>query len=1562
MKTCKYKFINNSDHTDSYSYQEVINLLKNSPELFGILYNKTAEQKNFGKQGETIDKIQALKEAGLARYRDGKGLKQSYSFMEDSADLKVDDNDFTVQTFIDSNFYIDKNGNPLMHVFNNEEWIERQRLLYANQKMDPNEIEQRINILKDKGQKIAKNSYDLHKIILKERGSTNTEYTLEDTEEATKGTVFEHLAEEIHTKVAGRIYGEVRKKNGVSKEYGDDSEVRIIKNVNIQAPISGLKGRNIHAHLDYVAIKPDGTLDIYLIKASHEAPSSWDKAKNEKYRNEMALMMQILEANGINTDNIRFNIIPVIMRYDEGYNNVDELTVDNAICYSHKNGGFILHEALTNARRFIEATSNPVNVDDSAFVNVNIQLGALFPEMDIKATGITQTAEEYIDKNWDYLIQGPQPNSGWIVTIDGTKYTIKSSEKGSKNRELVELIKKHQNELIDSETGEMSARNIGSKIVDGRRQGFCDLGDNYLNQFFGKYYHKTIESLEDDSEKYKYDWDIISNETLTRANIILFKHKRTHQLNMVMISPMNLKQKRQFGRNTNILGYHLPDMRAQDNQGHELLKATNGNIEIMRGLFLLNEILPSLGDVKLGEIEVVGNLGVDTHGLSYPVSLISPNFVKARKVLLDKEPNMKFENNFQSCQHISPVDLLIEEYGDILTQHPQLSSDFKSLRDIIYGTGYNPDGNESDDYDGLIHLASELPKDSLSTAKTTEIQIERLEELIEKVSTILKDKSGSSTSLSPDALIANSKSTTNTLIAACSKIMISASIALDRLSGIIRISSEDLSSIDSMFQRPQNMEDSQVRIVSKLLQDAIHMVSSKLDPMISDFNVTCLNYYEAKGYSKAQNFLIGNQSSVFSNLFQNSENELLFKNPYEQGNGLDEADRKFLKRALFIINKIRFIANDFEYKDENDPKLQKFIESHYDQYFFVPLEKASTSTQWSNPKKFFDDFQRRTVQYCKNPTMFFQEMYEGIMSDEERKQVTLDMQNLQTRNSFRASDVTKGRQRLLGKYGRDFFETNVQNIVIDYVFKHLQEQEMNKMLVRGRGILLYLKLTGQREDGDPKKFAKTIDHIDKYLTTSVFNRSIMEEDSKKFISRIAPLRKMVTSAYIAASPIAACRDTVGGFLSNMLRTFTKFRTDIDAKDVAWAYKYVLTNGVHTVMDIDLLDKMNAKYLISNINIEQQQEGYKTNTTGITNPGNIAYATLKKPDFLNRMVLFVAKLKHDGSINAYSVENGQLKYNWRMDERFNLLSDDSKIGTKEYNEQKSRKLSLIIALNNENPGLNLPVRVDTNIPDGYTNQEIEATKSLGDTIYGSYNKSTKAMYENMALGSQLGIFSTWMNGIFDVYFGKRRESSYLFEKRQAEDENGNLLYISEDGSITTEVTDSPYMKDIPLMVQGVMKTVFEDVLGDIILNQGKGLKDIWHDPMQRMNLRRAITDLLVALLLGLLFKQVFDPAYKEHKKNDNGNNIAGNAILEILYKGSSSCFDEFKGPLPILDYVTNDTNPATFQWLSKSTSDMYKWITGSKSLSDTILKSQALPKAFQDTYKMYQRENVNGISE
>ena len=125
MKTCRYTIINDSAHPGDYSYQDLAEILLASADAFGILYDKTKQQDDFGRQNEAVDKLEALKEQGLAKFREGKGLEQSYSFMEGSADISVDEKDFTVQTLVDSNHYVDKNGQPLMHVYDNEEWVER---------------------------------------------------------------------------------------------------------------------------------------------------------------------------------------------------------------------------------------------------------------------------------------------------------------------------------------------------------------------------------------------------------------------------------------------------------------------------------------------------------------------------------------------------------------------------------------------------------------------------------------------------------------------------------------------------------------------------------------------------------------------------------------------------------------------------------------------------------------------------------------------------------------------------------------------------------------------------------------------------------------------------------------------------------------------------------------------------------------------------------------------------------------------------------------------------------------------------------------------------------------------------------------------------------------------------------------------------------------------------------------------------------------------------------------------------------------------------------------------
>lgn len=1554
MKKCTYIY----NGSEPMTYQELAELLLESKQAFGVLYSKAQEQSKYQKQAKTYDDLLALQKKGTKELVQSKAEKDLYNLMEGSADIDVND-DYTIQTFIDSNLYVDSKGEQLMTVLNNEQYIEREKAMMLKKGMDPDEVDKEISILRTKGEKIAKHTYDLHKILLKETGRDITE-----TEKNVKGTVFENLADVISgERVYQKIRSEIRKKNGrKSREFEDDSEPKIIKNINLSAPIIGTD-KKIFAHIDFIAIKPDGSLEIFLIKGSHQPQSQWDPMKKKKYSNEMGLIMQILEANGIDTFNVTFNILPVYLTYDEQFNEVYDVEAGEAVCYSHNNGGFILHEALSNARRFISSGDDKkIKIDDNIFQEANQTLTAIFPEDNIKAVGVQETAEEYIEHNWKYMLCGVQPEKGYRVKLNDEIYEISDERKGKDNVELLELVRSKISELVDSETGMYSARSIVSKIKDGRRYGFANLQDSFASEFLSKYY--TKKNIDDDGNiRFDYDWRIIENDDLTRANIILFENKHTKQINMVIISPENIKQKRKFGRNTNILGYHLSDMQASDNQGHKLLDATSGNIQIMRGLAILNELLPTLGDgVKLGEIEVLGGLGTNTQGLSYPISQVLPNFIKARQVLNSKDASLNIKNNFQEAEHISDVDILCQKFSDILTYDPNIGKDFTSLAEYFFGTGYKSDGNISDTFDGLIHTLGALPQDSLSVAKTVDVKIKRLEEIIDQVSNILKQNK---VALSPDSLVKEAnkylRGGTNNLIPACAQILIQASIALDRLCGVIRIQESDLSTFDSTFQRPQNMENSQVRICSKLLQDAINNTSYKLDPVISDFNNACIEFYEYKGYGKAQNMIIGNQVSLFDNLYEDVDSDLIFKNPYDPKAVLDQHERKFLKKVLFMINKLRYKDDPhFIFESENDKDFQKYINSKGIDAFLVPLEKASSSSKWSNPSTYFRDFKRRVNQYVHNPTAFFKEMYDGIMTDEERDVVTRDMENMQTRSSFDASDSKSARQRILSNAKGDllFFEKNVQNLVIDYAFKSIQADEMNKMLVRSRGILLYLKLTGIRE-GDDKKFDKIIEHIDKYLTTTVYNKSIMSESSQEIIAKIQPLRKAVTMAYIAASPVAAVRDTIGGFISNVMRSAFKFRTDINVSDVMWGYKYVIGEGVHSAMDVDLLDKMNAKYLISNVNREQQQEGYKSNREGITNPSNLAYATLKKPDFLNRMVLFMAKLKHDGSKDAYSVENGQLVYNWRMDKRFDLLASNNKSDMEAYNRQLALKLSLIHALNEENPGLNIPRSVDADIPDGYTRQEIESIKALGDTIYGAYDKSTKAMYENMAIGSQFGVFSTWMNGLVDVYLGKRRESSYQFEKRQAEDENGNLLWLTEDGEITTEKTGIPYLKNVPLMVQGVFRTL-GDIAGDIVHNGGKGLKDIWNDPMQQMNLRRVFSDLLVTFLLSILFKLVLDPAYKDHKKNDDGKNIAVNAAIEILYKGSSTCFDEFKGPWPMVEYVSNNTNPAAYKWLSRTTNDAYKFVTGQQSLGKTIVNSQALARSMQDSYAMYVRDTQNGI--
>jgi hypothetical protein len=174
----------------------------------------------------------------------------------------------------------------------------------------------------------------------------------------------------------------------------------------------------------------------------------------------------------------------------------------------------------------------------------------------------------------------------------------------------------------------------------------------------------------------------------------------------------------------------------------------------------------------------------------------------------------------------------------------------------------------------------------------------------------------------------------------------------------------------------------------------------------------------------------------------------------------------------------------------------------------------------------------------------------------------------------------------------------------------------------------------------------------------------------------------------------------------------------------------------------------------------------------------------------------------------------------------------------------------------------------------------------------------------------------MNGIVDVYMKKTQKTQGESKLQQEIDYNGKPLFFTEDGTITEEDTGIPVMKGVPIMVQGIFFTL-RDICKAFYYggmddqghwNASKGWKsvktDIFTNEVDRRNWRRLWRDILVAGLLSALFKLWLDKAYRNHKTNDDGKNIATNAAIEILYKSSSSCFDTFLGPMAIYDYLGN----------------------------------------------------------
>lgn len=1466
---------------------------------------------------------------------------------------------YSLQGFVNSDKFTDDYGNQVCTPLNKEDF----KQYIIAQETDPNnpnrisvsDAEIKADKIIASWDLIAEDATILHTIL-----SRFYQNTL-DLEEDLKGTRFEGLASIL-----------LNKKKAARDQVADitRSKGTFIYNLNLKTHIPDLN-IDVIGHIDAINIDPDGNIQIINYKIT---TNFIQEHKEKHYKFSLALLKQMVidalaqKGVGVKTENINVAIVPIKLAYDKEFNGITSIDVQSKLSeIGTAEGRYYFDKFDKVAKKHV----NPQIVIEELTLPekelVDEQLGIIIPSQKLTIQGIQITAENWIKNNLNTaIVQVNEVNSQGqkvyykIVFNENDVVDITDYHRPLENKQVKEAV---QSRLKDLYIGNsyISAKNIVRLIKTGiEKKGKFNFQNNPAYKRCGKYFDKILKPYftaeEDEDGNYNPDWELIEDDLLVEANILMFRNKKTYKLDVITISPYDLDATAKLrNRYTNILGEFIGDNVALQ---EGIKKSTYGNLEMLRTMLVLNQVIPKIqGDYKLGFVQILSPENINGHPMFTFQNAIK-DFTKITSIVKKHEGDkFKFKNNFSGAKFYDAIDVFLRE----------LSKVDEEFRDKVL----------SDEWGGTI----------LQDAYASRLQ--KLEAL-KSIMKAMEQEFGLSSLNELDSF--DDKVKVNLY-----KHVAQAVLQYSNLEQKIDFNEVDMDSAEINFMGSANLSSQNARIITGLFAQTADAIAENAYKATRPVASYLTKYYKACGYSNFENSTIGDQARVFKRLYEEVDGKktMRFKNPWTD-DSLQPHEREFLKQALFSFAQVR--ARMFPGKETilpfstyNDPKIPEFINTH-PWYLEVPLMKASKATDRMTGQA-FKEWKTRMLRIF-HPSQLgknFQEVIDGIYSEEEKAKVEEDFAHLNTANRYgwyESLNSSSERQIALTR-GTDFFETNVEELLMNFITAQEEAEHMADFMCQAKAVILTMNTIGQT--GSPK-LKNTLKYINDFISINAYNRSINEESSKKVLSVITPARRLATTMYIMGNISSAVRDLTEGVLQNSMRAIIHYQTNISKKSLAKAYQIVVKDGtLSNVRSLNLLNQLNIKYRISNVDLARIQEVLSTGRGGILNYENWLYATLRRPDFVNRMTLFVARMIEDGVWDAMSInENGDLEYDWTKDGRYSYYAehkDNPPVNDEKFLHQKGAYYSAILEYNEEHPNNPLNIQ-DPNValPSPYTNVYVESIKTVANSIYGSYDKSTKSMWEFIAVGQSLGQFTTWMNGMIGNYFRKPGTPTGEVIRKQATNEVGEPLYLDgtyfnilvqrtrDDGtkyyfneSTNEEYTGQvlPLMKNVPVVGQGIMFSVlslFKKVLPtalDRMETEGiQGLvdeinKEIIKNPEELKNFKKLLfSDILVTLFMASLFHWGITPAYNELKKNRPHDDFLMNSFEDIVYKGTASSYDGFKGPVNIVTTYGENMNPPAYKVTTKMVTDVFKTTFGDKTLGQLLTQNIPLLRSFRHAYDAY----------
>ena len=1300
---------------------------------------------------------------------------------------------------------------------------------------------------------------------------------------------------------------------------------------------------NVLGRLDLLVIDEKGVPHIMDYKTSPKSYDNFNSAKRLTFTYQLSTYERMLRRYGFRTDATTLNIIP--LQLDNYRNEGGKWVYDDV-----KLGGNVLESITDDANKeniannldeYIEA---PLVIDgDTAHITEEVTniMKTWFPEQ-----GNTMT-DEQIKKMIDN--QGGFVENADAGTLEfkpkGWTKTISVNNKPGAEAELFNKIKKFftgQRERSIKRTQEIIRAVKQAQAEDTRQVQLPNSMSDWAKTKLSKYCSKSWEIMDGQAQN-----------VAEKFGMILMYNRANNLMEIVKVSSADLQYQHSWGQGRqNIIGAKEADLGENSKSDSLIIKATNGNIELMEAMAVLNN-LNFNADVKVGNISVINPVfgqGAETNSnkeLLY-------NWRKLRQVY-DIQGDDKFSND-GPLQLLSLAERTYLEYADIMDRVNDRwqKAEFNKFQPVM--TELNDaiiPNNIEDSLAALTKLKDKLEKDFAMNKDILTKGENKGKSIYSEMQNYDQSYTKQMYQMVLRSIAELSGFDIRQEVKAHSNWIDSLNVLENGMSG-------------NMLDNPGNFGNQLLNQVTALALDGYQNTRDMSIRRLNELSDKVRALKRAEDYNMAKEYTIGNQADLYQGMtYFDTDGDFKFKNPWTD-NSMTEGKREFLKYAL-----TQFAKN--KHPEWTDQVIQDKVRANDPDFFQVPLIEASSASRISTDG-FLGWVKGKLRPFIsKSNGATFKERIQNTLKDFQSKWLSdnIDQQQSLDGEVFKAMNLMDqgngaGRidliKRLQSKRGVNCFETDIEKLLGVHMMSYATQQAMKDRMPLIKAAYVSLAVMGNNQGMDYSSDEK---YIKEYVQNKINHISIVDPKLKHLKGLFGVGQKAASWMALAFSPLQMTYQSLEGVWKAGKLVITKpdGKETFSFKNMREAMGIVYKDLAHFSETPSVISACNSLYGINDMDAASFAQNNSTNKHGMFNfMDRLAYHWASRPDYYNRMSIFTAQMLADGSYEAHSVDKlGNLVYDMKKDKRFEALFNSPK-GSAEYNKAKALYLTIAQQLVREgarNPdGSKYVIDLDRpNLPKAYSNKESEAMKSIGDTMYGYYDSSKKSLWQSTFLGGLMMQMQTYWSGKKNQYLapgGIKAQGKWV----QMESPNGKKCFYSkneagdiDNSSMPVEEGD-PRASDVPFMQwkgkfeEGVFITLY-DMFKRTLGHKGN-IKQAWAEKLDgadedlqklyKQNMKLMASDLFglffIGSLLGGLLGGLTDDEIKNAKATGHFEDALAATSMSLIAKTVQNSALDFNMIDSLFGWTT-DWNPFSIGYITNQCSNAFEFMTGDKNAVSTL---------------------------